>query len=124
MSPGEAMRLRKMIGAILIAAAVIVWAMAILMSPHSDGAGTATTTHVSSSVARFIRNSALGTLALTILGGALLFWDERPRRRWDDAIVVALLVALAGTSLYQMLWIETDVLDVEVQTAPIASDEI
>ena len=123
MSPREAIRLRKMIGAMFLAAAVIVWAMAILMSPHQEPSTGDGVTHVSASVATFIRNSALGTLVLTILSGALLFWREKPRKSFEDIVVIGALAALAASSLYQMFWIESDVLEVESH-GPILSDDI
>jgi drug/metabolite transporter (DMT)-like permease len=100
---------RMFVGALLVAAAAVVWATAFLMSPH----GTATADgpeHVRTTVALFLRNAALGILLLSALGAYLLFPRRRPRWPWRDRLLIALIAVLVLTSLYQLIWVQTTLL--------------
>jgi xanthosine utilization system XapX-like protein len=62
-------------------------------------------------VAAFLLKSAIGTLVLCALAGWLLLPLRRtpaPRRNWAIVGVFAILVA---TSIYQLIWIQTSVLN-------------
>jgi len=98
-------RARMFFGGIILFAAVIAWATALMMSPHSDVTVAQGTEHVRTTVVVFLRNSAIGTLLLSGLAGWLLFPARRPkapRRDWAIAAVLALLVL---SSLYQLIWL-------------------
>jgi xanthosine utilization system XapX-like protein len=66
---------------------------------------------VRTTVAIFLRNSAIGTLILSALAGWLL-WPLRrspsPRRNWA---IVGVLGIMVVTSLYQLIWLEVAVLN-------------
>lgn len=98
------------VGGFLLFAAVIVWATGILTSPHSEnvasGAG-----HVRIAVAIYLRNVAISTLVLCAIAGFLLYPARRPRmpkRDWAIGLLIALLV---GTSIYQLIWLQTSVIN-------------
>ena len=123
MNDGDIRKIRLWLGFAVLCAALLVWAIVIMMSPHSESGTVDGVRHVQASAALFARNAALGTLVLVLVASALLFWRRRPERRALDMIALAVIGLLAATSFYQLLWIETDVLDVdEAQAAPIASE--
>ena len=123
MTDEDVRRTRRWLAIALLAAAVLIWAMAMMMSPHGESTNGGSVDHVKASVAIFARNAALGVLVLVMFAAALLFWRRRPDRSRFDLIAIAVMILLAGTSFYQLIWIETDVLAVEeVQAAPIASE--
>jgi drug/metabolite transporter (DMT)-like permease len=91
-------------GSVLLFAAVVLWATALLMSPHGKSVAEGTE-HIRTVVTTFVRNSALGTVVLCALAGWMLF---PPRRRTSPARDVAIAVVLAvllATSVYQLFWI-------------------
>src|SRR5205085_7143688 len=71
-------RARMFFGALLLFSAVIAWGTSFLMSPHGETVAKGTE-HVRTTVALFMRNSAIGTLILCALAGWLLFPARRPR---------------------------------------------
>ena len=103
-------RARIFVGEFLLLAAVILWATALLMSPHGS-AYVPDTDHVRTTVASFLRNSAIGTLALAALAGWLLFPARRPRKPARDWSLLGVIAVLAVTGVYQLIWLETAVLD-------------
>ena len=123
MTDEDVRKLRLWLGLAMLGAALLVWAIVIMMSPHSGNATVDGMRHVQASAALFARNGALGTLVLVLIASALLFWRRRPGRRPVDLAAIALIALLAATSFYQLLWLESDVLDVDqAQAAPIASE--
>jgi drug/metabolite transporter (DMT)-like permease len=90
-------------GSLLLFAAVVVWAIALLMSPHGPSVADGTE-HVRTVVAIFVRNCAIGTLILCAVAGWLLFPPRRPRAPRRDWAVAGVLSILALTSLYQLFW--------------------
>jgi hypothetical protein len=100
-------RARLVFGGLILFAAVIAWATALMMSPHSDATVAKGTEHVRNVVVIFIRNSAIGTLLLSALAGWLLFPARRPRTPVRDWTVVAILAVLVLSSLYQLFWVRT-----------------
>ena len=98
------------VGEFLLLAAVIVCGTALLMSPH--GSNTAVgSDYVRTTVAYFLRHSAIATLLLAALAAWLLFPARRPRRPWRDWSLIAVIAVLAGTSTYQLIWLRTAVLN-------------
>ena len=97
---------RIFFGELMLVAAVVTWATALLMSPHGPTVAEGTE-HVRSTVVTFIRNSAIGTLALSALAGWLLFPARRPKKPWRDWAMIALLAAMVLSSLYQLIWLRT-----------------
>ena len=105
------------LGGIILAAAVVAWGTTILMSPHGTTIAGGPE-HVRSTVAIFLRNSAIGTLVLSALAAYLLFPARRPRQPIRDRLLIGLIVVLVVTSLYQLVWVQTKVLaDAQVPTA-------
>ena len=99
-------RASMFLGGMLLAAAVVVWATAILMSPHGSASG-GDSDHVRTSVALFLRNTALGTLLLTALAAYLLFPKRRPRWPRRDLALIAVIAVLIVSSAYQLIWVQT-----------------
>jgi hypothetical protein len=97
-------------GGFLLFAAIVAWGTALMMSPHGTAVANGTE-HVRTVVALFLRNSAIGTLILCAIAGWLLFPRRRPRARRRDWGIAAVLAILVATSLYQLIWIETAVLN-------------
>ncbi len=100
---------RMFMGGILLGAAIVVWGTAFLMSPHGTPAA-AGMEHTRASVALFLRNSAVGTLLLTAVAAYLLFPQRRPRAPRRDLALICVIAVLVLTSLYQLIWVQTDVL--------------
>jgi len=100
-------RARMFFGGLILFAAVIAWAVALMMSPHSDSTVARGTEHVRSVVVIFIRNSAIGTLILSALSAWLLFPARRPKAPWRDRAIIGVLALLVLTSLYQLFWLQT-----------------
>ena len=90
-------------GALLLFAAVIAWAVALWMSPHG-GEVAEGTDHVRTVVAIFVRNSAIGTLVICALAGWMLFPQRRPRAPRRDWAIAAVLAVLVATRIYQLIW--------------------
>jgi drug/metabolite transporter (DMT)-like permease len=53
---------------------------------------------------------AIGTLILSALAAWLLFPARRPKWPARDWALIALLVFLAGSSLYTLIWLQASVL--------------
>ena len=102
-------RARMFVGDFLLAAAVILWAMTLLMSPHGQAYAEGVE-HVRVTVASFVRNSAIGTILLTAVALWLLFPSRRPRRPVRDWSLLAVAAVLILTSGYELIWLETSVL--------------
>ena len=101
---------RRFVGGFLLFAAVIVWGISLLMSPRGTGAAQGTE-YVREVVVVYLRNSALATIGLAVLSAFLLFPARRPRwpaRDWAIGLLIALLML---TSIYQLVWLRTAVLD-------------
>lgn len=101
---------RLFMGGLLLFAAVIAWAIALLMSPHSNSTVAEGTEHVRNTVVVFLRNSAIGTLVLSALAGWLLFPSRRPKKPLRDYAVAGVLALLVLSSIYQLIWLQTSVL--------------
>jgi hypothetical protein len=91
------------VGGLLLFAAVVVWSISILMSPHG-GAVAEGTDHVRTVVALFVHNSAIGTLLLSAISAWMMFPRRRPRNPLRDWAIGIALAVLVGTSLYQLIW--------------------
>ena len=70
-------------GILLLLAAIINWAVSLLMSPHGQPSPSGVE-QVRTTVALFLRNSAIGTLVLSALSGWLLFPRRRPNKPVRD----------------------------------------
>jgi hypothetical protein len=95
-------RARMFMGAVLLLAAAITWAIGLMMSPHGETVAQGTE-YLRSTIVTFKRNSALGTLLLCALAAWLLFPARRPRspkRDWGLTIALALL---ALSSVYTLI---------------------
>jgi hypothetical protein len=80
-----------------------------MMSPHGETSAPGTE-HVRTTIVTFMRNGAIGTLVLCALAGWLLFPARRPRWPARDWTVAGLLLLLAGSSLYTLIWLQLSVL--------------
>lgn len=100
---------RMFVGGFLLFAAVIVWAVGLLMSPHGEGSAPGTE-YVKDAVVVYLRNSALATLGLSALAAFMLFPSRRPKAPMRDWTLAALIALVAGTSIYQLAWLQTSVL--------------
>ena len=97
------------VGGFLLFAAVIVWGLGFLTSPHGESVAPGTE-HVKTVVVVFLRNAALATIFLSAVSAVLLFPARRqraPRRDWAIGLLIVLLIA---TSLYELVWLKTAVL--------------
>jgi drug/metabolite transporter (DMT)-like permease len=102
-------RARMFMGALLLLAAIITWATGLMMSPHGDVVAKGTE-HVRTTVVTFMRNGAIGTLVLCGLAAWLLFPARRPKWPARDWALIVVLVILAGSSVYTLVWLQTAVL--------------
>ena len=96
------------VGGFLLAAAVIVWSIGFLTSPHGETQAQGTE-HVRTVVVIYLRNSAIATIALAALSAVLLFPSRRPswpRRDWELGLLIAALIL---SSLYQLAWLQFSV---------------
>jgi hypothetical protein len=98
------------IGGLLLFAAVIAWATGLMMSPHGTAVVAKGTEHVRVTVVIFLRNSAIGTLILSALAAWLLFPARRPNKPKRDYAILAVITLLIVASSYQLVWLETSVL--------------
>jgi hypothetical protein len=96
-------------GWLLLFAAMINWAVALLMSPHGEPSASGME-QVRTTVALFQRNSAIGTLILSALSGWLLFPRRRPSNPVKDWVIAGVLAVLVLSSIYQLIWLEISVL--------------
>ena len=93
-------------GGLILFAAIILWGMALWMSPHSETTGTGME-HVRTTVALFVRNSAIGNLVLCALAAWLLFPRRRPRAPRRDWAIITMIAMIVLTSLYQLFWLRS-----------------
>lgn len=99
---------RMFVGGFVLFAAVIIWMIGLLMSPHGESVADGTE-HVREAIVVYLRNSALATMGMAALAAFLLFPARRPKapaRDWAIGLLIALLI---GTSLYQLYWLMTPV---------------
>jgi len=101
---------RMFMGALLLTVAVVTWGIGMMMSPHGDTVAKGTE-HVRTTVVSFMRSDAIGTLILAALAAWLLFPARRPKWPARDWALIAMLVFLAGSSVYTLIWLQTSVLD-------------
>ena len=99
-------RARLFMGSLLLFAAIILWAIALMMSPHGEAPAQGLD-YVRTSVVAFVRNSAMGTLVLCALAGWLLFPLRRPRWPARDWAIMAAIGVMVLTSLYQLIWLRS-----------------
>jgi len=100
-------RARMFVGAFLLTAAVMTWATGLWMSPHGETSGHSGVDHVRGVIVVYVRNTAIGTLLLTLLSAWLLFPARRPRSPIRDWLLIGLIAVLALSSLYQLYWLKT-----------------
>jgi hypothetical protein len=96
------------VGGLVLFAAVIAWGTSFMMSPHGETVAQGTE-HVRTTVAVFMRNSAIGTLLLCALLGWLLFPSRRPRWPQRDYAILGVIALLVVSSLYTLIWLQTSV---------------
>jgi hypothetical protein len=96
------------VGGLVLFAAVIAWGTSFMMSPHGETVAQGTE-HVRTTVAVFMRNSAIGTLLLCALSGWLLFPSRRPRWPQRDYAILGVIALLVVSSLYNLIWLQTSV---------------
>jgi len=97
---------RMFMGGLLLLAAVIAWFTGFTMSPHGTAAGGGGE-YVRTTVALFLRNSAIGTLILCAIAGWLLFPARRPRWPARDYAILGIIGVMAATSIYNLIWLAT-----------------
>jgi len=97
---------RIFFGELMLVSAFVTWATALLMSPHGEESA-AGTEHIREVVAIFLRNSAVGTILLSAFAAWLLFPQRRPKKPWRDYAILAVLAVLVGSSVYQLVWLQT-----------------
>ena len=95
---------RMFLGTLLLVAAVITWAIGLMMGVHGDVVAKGTE-QVSMVAVTFKRNGAIGTLILSGLSAWLLFPARRPKWPARDWALIALLAFLVGSSLYTLFWL-------------------
>jgi hypothetical protein len=100
---------RLFLGGLVLFAAVIAWATALWMSPHSSATVARGTEHVRGVIVTYMRNSAIGTLVLSALSAWLLFPARRPRWPARDWAIIAILAVMVCTSIYQLVWLQLSV---------------
>ena len=99
-------RARMFFGGLILFAAAIAWTTSLMMSPHGEVSAPGTE-HVRTSVVTFLRNSALGNLALCALAGWLLFPSRRPTAPRRDWTIIGVIAVIVATSLYQLFWMRS-----------------
>jgi len=90
-------------GAVLLVAAIMVWLTSIMMDPRGDSVAQGTD-YFRPTVLTFMRHSAIGTLVLCALSAWLLFPARRPKWPARDWALIVVLVLLAGSSIYTLVW--------------------
>jgi hypothetical protein len=96
-------------GSLLLFAALLTWSIGLMMGVHAEVVAKGTQ-HVSMVAVTFKRNGAIGTLVLCALSAWLLFPARRPKWPVRDLALIGLLVFLAGSSLYTLVWLYASVL--------------
>ena len=102
-------RARMFMGGLLLLAAILTWGIGLMMSPHGEAVAQGTE-HVRTTIVTFMRNGAVGTLILSALSAWLLFPARRPKWPVRDWSLIAVLVFLAGSSVYTLAWLQFSVL--------------
>jgi drug/metabolite transporter (DMT)-like permease len=93
-------------GGLLLFAAIIAWAVTLMMSPHGEATAPGME-HVRTTVVVFLRNSAIGNLVLCALAAWLLFPARRPRWPARDWAIIGMIAIMVLTSLYQLIWLRS-----------------
>jgi hypothetical protein len=96
-------------GGLLLIAAVPTWGIGLWMSPHGEPVADGVQ-YVRPVIVSFMLKGAIGTLILTALAAWLLFPARRPKWPARDWALIVLLVLLAGSSLYTLIWLQASVL--------------
>ena len=96
-------------GGLLLIAAVLTWGIGLWMSPHGETVEKGIE-DVRPVIVSFMLKGAIGTLILTALAAWLLFPARRPKWPARDWALIVLLVLLAGSSLYTLIWLQASVL--------------
>jgi drug/metabolite transporter (DMT)-like permease len=91
-------------GGLILFAAAIAWGTSLMMSPHGEETATGAE-QVRTTVAIFVRNSAIGTLLLCALSAWLLFPSRRPKWPARDWAIIGLIALMVLSSLYQLFWL-------------------
>jgi hypothetical protein len=100
---------RIFLGGLILFAAIIALVTSLWMSPHGQSTAPGTE-HVRTTVALFVRNSAIGNLVLCALAAWLLFPSRRPRAPRRDWAIIGVIAVMVLTSLYELFWLQTAVL--------------
>jgi hypothetical protein len=95
-------RARMFMGAVLLLAAAITWAIGLMMSPHGTTVAQGTE-YLRSTIVTFKRNGAIGTLILCAVAAWLLFPARRPNKPRRDWALMTVLGLLAASSLYTLI---------------------
>lgn len=95
-------RARMFMGAVLLLAAAITWAIGLMMSPQGTTVAQGTE-YLRSTIVTFKRNGAIGTLLLCAVAAWLLFPARRPNKPRRDWALMAVLGLLAASSLYTLM---------------------
>ena len=96
-------------GGLLLIAAVLTWGIGLWMSPHGEPVADGVQ-YVRPVIVSFMLKGAIGTLILTALAAWLLFPARRPKWPARDWALIVLLVLLAGSSVYTLIWLQASVL--------------
>ena len=102
-------RARMFVGGLLLLSAALTWGIGLMMSPHGDTVAKGTE-HVRMTTVTFMSKGAIGTLILCALAAWMLFPARRPKWPARDWALIVLLVFLAGSSIYILVWLRTSVL--------------
>jgi len=97
-------------GGLILFAAVIAWATALGLSPHGTTVANGTE-HVRGTVVSLLTKAAVLTLLLTALAAWLLFPSRRPKAPRRDYAILAVIVLLIVTCVYELAWLQISVLD-------------
>ena len=101
---------RVFFGLLLLFAAVIAWLIGLTLSPHGTPAG-GDTDNIRTVVASFMLKSAIGTLVLCGLAGWLLLPLRRTASAQRNWVIAGVIAVLVFSSIYQLIWIQTSVLN-------------
>ena len=100
---------RMFMGAVLLTAAVMNWAVGLMMSPHGEVVAKGTE-HVRTPVVTVMRGGAIVTILLCAISAWLLFPPRRPKWPARDYALMAVFAILVVSSLYTLVWLQTSVL--------------
>ena len=107
-SDRRAGRGRLFLGSILLLGAVAACITGLFVDPFEESTASGVE-HVRSSVAIFMRNSAIATLLLVGLSCLLLFPRPRLRNPIRDRILMGIAFILAAISVYRLIWLQVGV---------------